>query len=116
MADCLFCKIIAGEIPSEKVYEDDLVYAMKDIHPVASTHVLVLPKKHYENVLDFARNGDAATALALNKAIAAVAEAAGVAEKGFRVVANCGEHGGQTVPHLHYHVIGGRNLGEKMVF
>lgn len=108
--DCLFCKIIAGEIPCTKVYEDDSVFAFRDINPQAPVHVLVLPKKHMANVLEC----DAETAKALSNAIRVIAKQEGVAEDGFRVVSNCGKNGAQSVDHLHIHLLGGKQLSDSM--
>lgn len=110
MNDCLFCKIIAGEIPSTKVYEDDKVYAFRDINPQAPVHVLIVPKKHMDNILEC----DAGTAAALTDAVRAIAAQEGVAESGFRVISNCGRDGAQSVNHLHVHLLGGAQLTEKM--
>ena len=110
MQDCLFCRIIAGEIPSDKVYEDDRVYAFRDINPQAPVHVLIVPKKHCDNILQC----DAETAAALTEAVRAIAAQEGVAESGFRVVSNCGRDGAQSVNHLHIHLLGGAPLTEKM--
>ena len=110
MNDCLFCKIIAGEIPSGKVYEDDKVYAFRDINPQAPVHVLIVPKVHFDNILQC----DGETAAALTAAVRAVAEQEGVAESGFRVISNCGRDGAQSVNHLHIHLLGGTALPEKM--
>lgn len=108
--DCLFCKIIAGEIPGNKVYEDDKVYAFRDINPQAPVHVLIVPKKHMDNILQC----DADTAAALTSAIRAIAEQEGIAESGFRVISNCGRDGAQSVNHLHVHLLGGAALPERM--
>ena len=108
--DCLFCKIIAGEIPCTKVYEDEKVFAFRDINPQAPVHVLLVPKKHMKNILEC----DGETAAALTKAIAEVAKLEGVAENGFRIVSNCGKHGCQSVEHLHIHLLGGKQLSERM--
>lgn len=110
MSDCLFCKIIAGEIPSAKVYEDEKVFAFRDINPQAPAHILLVPKKHMKNILEC----DAETAAALADAIRAVAAQEGLAEDGFRVVSNCGKNGCQSVAHLHIHLLGGAQLSEKM--
>ena len=110
MNDCLFCKIIAGEIPSGKVYEDDKVYAFRDINPQAPVHVLIVPKKHMSNILEC----DAETAAALTEAIRRIADQEGVAESGFRVISNCGRDGAQSVNHLHVHLLGGKALAERM--
>jgi histidine triad (HIT) family protein len=107
MSDCIFCRIAAGEIPSNLVYQDEHVVAFPDIHPAAPTHVLVVPRRHVESV---AHLDDPELAGRLLMAVRAVAEQAGVAERGYRVVANIGAEGGQTVPHLHFHVMGGRQL------
>lgn len=108
--DCLFCKIIAGEIPCAKVYEDDKVFAFRDINPQAPVHVLLVPKKHMRNILEC----DGETAAALTKAIGEVAKLEGVEANGFRIVSNCGKHGCQSVEHLHIHLLGGKQLSEKM--
>ena len=110
MDNCIFCKIIAGEIPSTKVYEDDRVYAFRDINPQAPVHVLIVPKKHFANILEC----DAETAAALTDAIRQVAKLEGVDESGFRVISNCGRDGAQSVDHLHVHLLGGAALPEKM--
>lgn len=108
-ADCLFCKIIAGDIPSNKVYEDGDVYAFHDISPVAPTHILVIPKKHMAAV-NQADAGDTELLGKLLQCGTQVAAGQGLADKGFRFVINSGSDGGQTVAHLHLHVIGGRRL------
>jgi histidine triad (HIT) family protein len=108
--DCLFCRIIAGQIPSAKVYEDEYIYAFRDINPQAPTHVLLVPKKHMPNVLSC----DAETALHLTEAIGKVAAQEGVAETGFRALTNCGKEAGQTVDHLHVHLLGGKKLSDSM--
>ena len=108
--DCLFCKIIAGEIPGNVVYENDKVFCFRDINPQAPVHVLIVPKKHLDNILQC----DAETAAALTDAIRVVAEKEGVAGSGFRVVSNCGRDGAQSVNHLHIHLLGGRKLPERM--
>ena len=110
MENCLFCRIIAGEIPGDKVYEDDHVYAFRDINPQAPVHVLIVPKKHLANILEC----DAETAAALTDAIRAVAKQEGVDESGFRVISNCGPDGAQSVNHLHVHLLGGVKLAERM--
>jgi histidine triad (HIT) family protein len=109
MSDCLFCKIIAGEIPSKKVYEDDEIYAFYDISPQAPVHFLVIPKKHIPTVMDAQSEDAALLGKLLHKAQELLA-AQGCAEKGGRFVVNCKEDGLQTVPHIHIHVLGGRPL------
>lgn len=111
--DCLFCKIIAGDIPSAKVYEDEYVYAFRDINPQASVHVLIVPKKHMANILELAGD-DTGIAAGVVNAINIIAKQEGVAQSGFRVITNCGRDGAQSVEHLHFHLLGGRQLAEKM--
>lgn len=108
MNDCLFCKIIKGEIPSEKVFEDDKVYAFKDIEPIAPYHVLIVPKKHYDSVLDIEENDDIVNHIISVCNRLAVTE--GFDKKGFRIINNCGEDGGQSVHHLHFHLLAGKKL------
>ena len=112
MTNCLFCKIIAGTIPSTKVYEDDLVLAFRDIAPQAPTHILVIPKVHIPSVDGITAENSAVVAH-IFEVIPAIAKAEGL-EKGYRVVSNCGEHAGQTVRHLHFHILGGRELNLEM--
>ena len=106
--DCLFCKIIAGEIPSKKIYEDDLMYAFYDIDPQAPVHFLVVPKEHIPSA-DQLDERTAGTVGRIFLTIARLARGLGL-ENGYRIVNNCGEDGGQTVGHLHFHVLGGRLL------
>ncbi|AFM10791.1 HIT family protein [Turneriella parva] len=106
MENCLFCRLVAGKIPATQVYADDETFAFKDINPVAPGHILLIPRRHMENMLDL----DDATALAMHRALKNIV-AAEKLEKGFRVVANTGEHGGQTVFHLHWHILFGRHMG-----
>lgn len=108
--DCLFCKIISGEIPSEKVYEDEYVYAFNDISPTAPVHVLIVPKKHISTINDI-QEEDSALIGKIYLAAKKIAKEKGIAEDGYRVVTNCNEMAGQTVFHIHYHLIGGRELG-----
>ena len=107
--DCLFCKIIAGEIPSNKVYSDDDVYAFHDISPAAPTHILIIPKKHLTDVAASDASDQALLGKLLLKANEIAAEQ-GLSEDGFRYVINTGSDGGQTVYHLHLHILGGRAL------
>ncbi len=110
--DCLFCKIITGEIPSEKVYEDEKVYAFRDIHPMAPVHILIVPKTHIASANDV--NPDNADAVsAVFAAIPKIAAIAGL-KNGYRVITNCGEDGCQSVMHLHFHLLGGKKLPESM--
>ncbi len=111
MSDCIFCKIANHEIPSTVVYEDDAVIAFDDLNPQAPVHTLVVPKAHYENIID---GVPAETLAAMANAVAEVARAKGL-DQGFRVITNTGVAAGQTVMHLHWHVLGGRDLGEGLV-
>jgi len=108
--DCLFCKIIAGEIPSTEVYSDDEFYAFRDIHAAAPTHVLIIPRKHIPRISDA---GAADTELLGRMLLRAneIAQNEGIAESGFRYVISCNADGGQLVFHLHLHILGGRSLG-----
>ena len=107
--DCIFCKILAGEIPSTKVYETDTVYAFRDIHPAAPTHVLIIPKRHIERVADLA-DADAGLMGELLLAARDIAAQDGVSEA-FRLIINNGEGVGQSVFHIHMHLLAGRKLG-----
>ncbi|WP_195510252.1 histidine triad nucleotide-binding protein [Clostridium tyrobutyricum] len=109
MEDCIFCKIINGEIPSQKIYEDELVLSFKDISPGAPVHVLIIPKKHIGsiNVLTEEDSKIIAHIFLIAKDIA---KKLGIDEQGYRIVSNTGEDGGQTVPHVHFHLLGGRSL------
>ena len=109
MENCLFCKIISGEIPSTKVYEDDFVYAFRDINPQAPTHVLVIPKEHIQSVSQITPENQEIVGHIFT-VIAKLAKELDLKD-GYRVVSNVGEQGGQSVPHLHFHLLGGRNLG-----
>ncbi len=111
--DCLFCSIINGDIPSKKVYEDELCYAFLDINPQAPVHCLVIPKLHIPSA-DAINEENAAYISAIFTAIPKIAAELGL-EKGYRVITNIGEHGAQTVKHLHFHILGGRQLSENIV-
>ena len=112
MSDCLFCKIVAGDIPSTKVYEDELVLAFRDIAPMAPTHILVIPKAHIGSVAEITGENSAVVAH-IFEVIPAIAKAEGL-DNGYRVVSNCGPDAGQTVPHLHFHILGGKQLSLEM--
>ncbi len=112
MSDCLFCKIIAGQIPSSKVYEDDLVYAFRDIAPMAPVHVLIVPKAHIASA-DGITAENSAYAARIFEVIPKIAAAEGLAN-GYRVITNCGEDGCQSVKHLHFHLLGGKKLPEAL--
>ncbi len=113
MNDCLFCRIIAGEIPSAKVFEDELCYAFKDINPQAKVHVLVIPKKHISS-LNSASPADQALLGALMLRVKDIAETLNIAKSGYRVVTNIGGHACQSVEHLHLHLLGGEQLKGEM--
>ena len=109
--DCIFCKLANGEIPTDLLYQDDLVAAFRDANPQAPVHVLVVPRDHYDDIVD---DVPAEVLKAMVDAVARVAELEGVAESGFRVIANTGTDAGQTVGHLHMHVLAGRDMGEVL--
>jgi histidine triad (HIT) family protein len=113
MYDCLFCKIIKGDIPSQKIYEDEDTYAFLDIHPQARVHALVVSKHHVPDLGHNAELSDHELAACL-RACAAVALQLGLAQGGYRVVNNCGKDACQTVQHLHFHILGGQQLAERM--
>ncbi len=112
MSDCIFCKIAAGEIPSTKVYEDEKILAFKDINPQAPVHILIIPKAHYEsvNALDETSAPIVGDIMLVAKRLAAEFKL----DSGYRIITNIGDDGGQTVKHLHFHLIGGVKLSEKM--
>ncbi len=111
--DCLFCSIIKGDIPSTKVYEDETVFAFKDINPVAPVHILIVPKNHLSSVNDVTEENSAVIAH-IYEVAAKLAKEMGIAESGYRVVSNCGKDAGQTVFHLHFHLLGGKALKLEM--
>ena len=112
MENCLFCKIIRGDIPSSKVFENERVYAFKDINPQAPFHVLVVPKKHVTSLAEISKLGNDEIAACM-QAISQIASEASLSG-GFRVVSNCGPDACQSVPHLHFHILGGRKMSERM--
>lgn len=114
MENCLFCKIIKGEVPSEKVYEDENVLAFKDINPAAPIHILVIPKKHIISLAHIKKEDEIIVGK-IYGVINKIAEENGFKEKGYRVIVNCGKDGGQEVMHLHFHLLAGRKLGDKIV-
>jgi histidine triad (HIT) family protein len=109
VADCLFCKIVAGDVPADKVAESDRIIAFRDINPQAPTHVLIIPKDHYPDLAALA-GSDGALLTEIAVEAGRVADAEGVADNGYRVVFNTGPEAGQTVFHVHAHVLGGRRL------
>lgn len=113
MSDCIFCKIVAGDIPSTKVYEDDKILAFKDLNPQAPVHVLIIPKEHISYLDDVNASNCEVVGYIFSK-IPEIAKDLGL-EKGYRVVSNCKEHGCQSVFHVHFHLLGGQQLNGQMV-
>jgi histidine triad (HIT) family protein len=111
MDDCIFCRIASGDVPSDKVLEDEAFVAFRDVHPVAPQHVLVVPREHIVSLNDLDRWQDC-EGHALLQFIVRVAVALGISESGYRVLTNVGTEGGQVVEHLHFHVLGGEELGD----
>ena len=109
MENCLFCKIIKGEIPSAKVYEDDMVYAFNDIEPQAPHHIIIVPKVHIASANEITAENSAYIAR-IFEVVPEIAKKLGFAENGYRVINNCGQDGGQTVGHIHFHLTGGRQF------
>lgn len=114
MEDCLFCKIIKGEIPSTKVYEDEDILAFNDINPAAPIHILVIPKKHIESLAHMKKEDEAIVGK-IYGVINKIAEEKGFKDNGYRVIVNCGKDAGQEVMHLHFHVLAGAKFGDKIV-
>ena len=114
MEKCIFCKIIRGEIPSEKVYEDECCIAFRDINPQMPVHIVVAAKRHVSDILGF-QEEDAAFLGKIQLAIAKIARQLKLTENGFRVINNCGKDAKQSVPHLHYHILAGGDMGERIV-
>jgi histidine triad (HIT) family protein len=111
--DCIFCKIVTGEIPSDSVYEDEEIIAFRDINPQAPVHIIIIPRKHIASLSDLSQSDSALVGrmvMVANK----LAKDEGIAEKGYRLVINCGKEGGQLVPHLHLHLVGGRKLSDQV--
>ena len=114
MEDCLFCKIIKGEIPSTKVYEDEEILAFNDINPAAPIHILVIPKKHIASLAHMEKEDEAIVGK-IYGVINKIAEEKGFKESGYRVIVNCGKDAGQEVMHLHFHILAGAKFGDKIV-
>lgn len=114
MEDCVFCKIIKGEIPSEKVYEDDEIIAFKDINPAAPIHILVIPKKHIATLLEV-KEEESYLISKIFVAINKIAKQLRIEKDGFRIIANCGKDSGQEVMHIHFHLLAGKTMGPKIV-
>ncbi|MBN1545574.1 MAG: histidine triad nucleotide-binding protein [Syntrophaceae bacterium] len=113
MDSCIFCKIVKGEIPCSKVYEDEKVMAFDDIHPMAPVHVIIIPKKHIPTFMDVDLTRDDIMN-ALSSAAQKIARKKGIDQKGFRTVINCNEEGGQIIFHLHMHLLGGKKLIDEL--
>ena len=114
MEDCVFCKIIKGDIPCDKVYEDEEVIAFKDIQPAAPIHILVIPKKHIATLLEV-KQEDSYLIAHIYQVINKIATDMGIDKEGFRVIVNCGKDAGQEVMHIHFHLLAGKKLGGKIV-
>ena len=114
MEDCLFCKIIKGEIPSTKVYEDEDILAFNDINPAAPIHILVIPKKHIESLAHMEKEDEKIVGK-IYGVINKIAEEKGFKDNGYRVIVNCGKDAGQEVMHLHFHILAGAKFGDKIV-
>ncbi len=116
MNDCLFCRIVRQELPSTRIYEDDSVIAFADLHPVAPVHVLIVPRRHFDDLNALAVDPDGVTVMGeILKSVPKVAQAAGVLQGGYRLINNCGPDAGQTIRHVHFHLIGGVAMGEKLL-
>ena len=111
--DCIFCKIVAGEIPSDVLYQDEKVIAFRDINPLAPAHLLIIPRKHISSLADLSEDEASLVGDMVNVANQ-LAKKEGIAESGYRLVINCGKQGGQLVPHLHMHLLGGRQLADAL--
>jgi histidine triad (HIT) family protein len=109
MAECAFCKIASGELPATKVHDDDVVVAFRDINARAPTHILIIPRKHVASLNNLSREDDAAMGH-LVRVATQIAQQEGIADTGYRLVANCGNDGGQSVDHVHFHLLGGRAM------
>ncbi len=112
--NCLFCKIIRGDVPSSKVYEDEKVFAFKDINPAAPIHILLIPKKHISSLADV-KEEDGELISHMHKIVNVIAKQEGFDENGYRLIVNCGKDAGQEVMHLHFHILSGKKLGDKIV-
>lgn len=115
MSDCIFCKIVKGELPTNKVLETDDILVIRDINPKAPVHDLVVPKKHLESLND-AKEEDKEILGEMVLTAVKAAKKEGIYDKGYRLIINTGKNGGQLVPHLHMHLLGGKNLGPKIIF
>ena len=111
--DCIFCKIVAGEIPADTLYQDEELIAFRDINPQAPTHALIIPRKHIAYLTDLPE-GESSLVGSMTKVANHLARVENIAKSGYRVVINCGQQGGQLVPHLHMHLLGGRQLSGRL--
>ena len=111
--DCIFCQIVAGKVPSEILYQDEDVFAFRDIHPLAPTHLIIIPKKHIPSLAHLSEEQLPLTGQMIDVANK-LAKMEGILERGYRLVINCGREGGQVVPHLHMHLLGGRKIADEM--
>jgi len=112
--DCIFCQIVAGEVPTEILYQDEEVIAFRDINPQAPTHLIIIPKKHIPSLTHLSGKADASLIGHMVNVANQLAQKEGILESGYRLAINCGEWGGQLVPHLHMHLLGGRRLSGKL--
>ncbi len=116
MEDCIFCKIVEGAIPSKKVFENEDLVAFEDLNPVAPVHVLLVPRRHYSNLYEMSSTPQGLDTLnRLYKALPELVRACGLESEGFRLINNCGENAGQTIMHVHFHLIGGLPLGPRII-
>lgn len=116
MSDCIFCKLANGEIPTQLIYEDEALVAFPDLHPQAPVHVLIVPKKHVADIDTLASHADGEMILGqVLQAIPKVADLVGIRQNGYRLINNCGPDAGQTIEHVHFHMLGGKVLGDKIV-
>jgi len=111
--DCIFCQIVAGKVPSEIIYQDEAVIAFRDINPQAPTHLVIIPKRHIPSLTQLTEAESSLVGHMVSTANQ-LAKGEGIAESGYRLVINCGKEGGQLVPHLHLHLLGGRKLSDKL--
>jgi len=112
--DCIFCQIVAGEVPAEILYQDEEVIAFRDINPQAPTHLIIIPKRHISSLTHLSEKADSFLIGHMVNVANQLAQKEGIAESGYRLAINCGEWGGQLVPHLHMHLLGGRRLSGKL--
>ncbi len=115
MKSCLFCRIVSGELKSDIIYENEVLIVFKDIRPIAPVHVLIVPKRHFSHLVEMVESEEGRTVLNdITKVLPDIVRSAGLENRGFRLVNNCKEEGGQTVPHVHFHLIGGKSLSREL--